>query len=125
MTSILGKRTRSSDSGTLSLPYAQWISANLSRPASKPLSRVKRQARGETFNDENENPFITQISRDGEQDDDSMDLDELSQAIPTRSTPAKHGVARETIPLSPSKTKRQFNTIRGNGQYYPLQDFEF
>jgi hypothetical protein len=54
-----------------------------------------------------------------------MDLDELSQAILTRSTPAKHGVAGERIPLSPSKTKRQFNTSRGNGQYHAFQDFEF
>ena len=110
MPSSLGKRTRSSDSSmidfssTLNLP-------NPLRPASDPtVSRVKRRARGEIFNDENENPFITQISGDENQDGDSMDLDELSEAVPS-----KHGIAEKRILLSPSKAKYNFNT---NGTLY-------
>ncbi|KAE9381386.1 cell division control protein Cdc6 [Stipitochalara longipes BDJ] len=87
--SILGKRTRSSTDID-----------------SKPnLSRVKRQARAEIFNDENENPFVSRIVQDDKQDGDSMDIDEPSKAINSRSVPAKHGPAAGRIPLSPSKFK--------------------
>lgn len=107
---VLGKRARSSDLGTIDCSYSSVLLVNPSQPASEPpLTRVKRQAREEIFNDENENSFITQWSRDGAQDGDSMDLDELSEAIPT-----KHGVAGKIIPLSPSKVKHRINT---NGRY--------
>jgi hypothetical protein len=79
------------------------------------FSRVKRQARGEIFNDENENPFLSPIAREDIQDPDSMEIDELSKPITSKSTPAKHGPAGGRIPLSPSKFRtrngRRWNSI--------------
>ncbi|KAN0122586.1 cell division control protein Cdc6 [Hyaloscypha variabilis] len=87
--SILGKRMRSGTEFD-------------SRPN---LLRVKRQARAETVNDENENPFVTRIVQDDKQDGDSMDIDEPPRSINSRSIPTKHGLAGGRIPLSPSKLK--------------------
>ncbi|KAG0651004.1 Cell division control 18 [Hyphodiscus hymeniophilus] len=107
---VLGKRARSSDLGTIECSLSSVLYANPSRLASEPpLPRVKRQARGEIINDENENPFITQSSRDGAEDGDSMEYDELSEAIPN-----KHGVNGKTISLSPSKIKHHINTSDEN-----------
>lgn len=104
--SVLGKRTRSSiESGTVPLSATLRL-ANSSRPDSKPaFSRVKRQARAEIFNDENENPFLSRSAREETQDGDPMDIDELSEPIISRSTPAKHGRVGSRVPLSPSKFK--------------------
>ncbi|PMD24792.1 cell division control protein Cdc6 [Hyaloscypha hepaticicola] len=86
--SILGKRTRSGNDFD-----------------SKPnLSRVKRQARAEIFNDENENPFLSRNVHDDKQDGDSMDIDE-PDAIISKSAPAKHGRAGGRVSLSPTKSK--------------------
>jgi cell division control protein 6 len=88
------------------------VASNSLLPASKlSLSRKKRQARPEIFNDENENPFIVQSARDDAQDGDSMDLDELSEPV---YSPVKHGVSRTRTPLSPSKAKAQFNIAKSN-----------
>jgi hypothetical protein len=106
----LGKRTRSSDLGTADASPSPFNNPSL--PASK---RVKRQARGDIFNDEQENPLITQ-SRDAAQDGDSMDLDELCAAVP-----AKHGIAGTRIPLSPSKIKHHFTP---NSKYFNADNSE-
>lgn len=95
--SVLGKRTRSS--GTI---------------ATEESPSRKRQARVEIpiLNDENENPFITRKRRNGSQDGDSMDVDAKPEVVIRRTTPAKHGVAEERIPLSPAKSKSILNATQ-------------
>ncbi|KAF4634163.1 hypothetical protein G7Y89_g3947 [Cudoniella acicularis] len=90
------KRTRSStDSGTPSPEFS--IPSTYPRAVSNPPStRVKRQARAEIFNDENENPFIVNQVRDG----DSMDLDESCKPL-TRSKPNKPSSVIKRIALFP------------------------
>ncbi|TVY78193.1 Cell division control protein [Lachnellula suecica] len=97
MASILGKRTRSSTNS-----------------ASKLLPLAKRQVRAEIFNDENENPFIAHPARDDAQDGDSMDLDDLSESVFTKSSPIKHGIAGKRTTLSPSKAKAQYDIARSH-----------
>ncbi|KAF7938034.1 hypothetical protein BELL_0011g00180 [Botrytis elliptica] len=90
MPSVLGKRTRSTRA------IAEF---------KVPSTRAKRQAKTEIYNDENENPFITRKRRDevDDSDDDCMDIDELSESIPVKSSPSKHGLASRKIAL-PKKT---------------------
>ena len=100
--SVLGKRTRSGVNFTgNSHPLQLCCHTNSCQPDSKP-SRVKRQAREEIFNDENESPFLSRSARGKTQDGDSMDIDELSEPI-FRTTPAKHGPIGGQIALSPTK----------------------
>ncbi|RFU36096.1 hypothetical protein B7463_g236, partial [Scytalidium lignicola] len=77
-----GKRTRSSTDADLK----------------QALPRVKRQARDEIFNDENENPFITSKSHV------HSEIDELSEGLSITSTPSKRCRTIRRQPLSPSKT---------------------
>ncbi|KAH8648957.1 P-loop containing nucleoside triphosphate hydrolase protein [Tricladium varicosporioides] len=79
---VLGKRTRSStDSG--------------SSPRS---TRSKRQARAEIFNDENENPFISNGARSRSEDGEPMDLDAKPNTIFTNSK-SKHSPDVKRIAL--------------------------
>ena len=83
------------------------------------FSRVKRPARGEIFNDENENPFVVHITGDEVQYGGSVDVDEVSEA---RSTPAKHGLAGKRIALSPSKIRTHFDEATSdNGKTHLLK----
>ncbi|KAH8815032.1 P-loop containing nucleoside triphosphate hydrolase protein [Xylogone sp. PMI_703] len=75
----LGKRTRSSTDTDLKLS-------------------VKRQARQELFNDENECPFLSTKSPV------HIEIDELSEHLSITSTPSKRGRNSRRQPLSPSKT---------------------
>jgi len=79
------------------------------------LPYAKRQARTEIFTDENENPFISRSSRNGSQDADSMDMDEVISTRSTRSTPAKHGdgAAEKRISLTSGSVKH-FEIIKNN-----------
>src|ERR1700709_1585638 len=96
--SVLGKRTRSSNSGTTGTRLATAV-ANSSCPAPKsPLPRAKRQARADIFNDENENPFYRKASPSPAQDGDLMELGALSEL-----TPIKHGHAGKRFISSPVK----------------------
>ncbi|KAL3423847.1 cell division control protein 6 [Phlyctema vagabunda] len=69
--------------------------------------RVKRQLLNEYFTDENQIPFDEDVATIEAQDEDSMDIDELSELRPIRSTLAKHGLAGRRVPLSLSKLKAQ------------------
>jgi cell division control protein 6 len=83
------------------------------------FSRVKRLARGEIFNDENENPSIVQITGDEVQCGVSMDVDEVPEG---RSRPAKHGHAGKLIALSPSKIRTHFDEANSdNGKTHLLR----
>ncbi|KAM3066853.1 AAA ATPase [Clarireedia jacksonii] len=87
MTSVLGKRTRSSGEAALKVHS----------------TRAKRQTRTtEIFNDENDNPFITRHRRSesDESDVDSMDVDELAKPILAQSSPSKHGAVGRRIAWS-------------------------
>ncbi|KAF7949796.1 uncharacterized protein EAE97_003305 [Botrytis byssoidea] len=86
MPSVLGKRTRSTRA------IAEF---------KVPSTRAKRQAKTEIYNDENENPFITRKRRDevDDFDDDCMEIDELSESMPVKSSPSKHGLASRKIAL--------------------------
>jgi cell division control protein 6 len=107
--SVLGKRTRSSNSGTTGTRLATAV-ANSSCPAPKsPLPRAKRQARADIFNDENENPFYRKASPSAAQDGDLVELGALSE-----STPIKHGHAGKRFISSPVKLRGHFDIIRHN-----------
>lgn len=58
----------------------------------------KRQARAEIFNDENENPFVSNGVRNGSEDGESMDLDTKPSTIFTKSKP-KHSPDVKRIAL--------------------------
>ena len=107
--SVLGKRTRSSISGTTdTLPVV--VVANLSRSAPKaPLPRAKRQARADIFNDENENPFYRKAASEDTEDGELMDLDPLSDL-----TPIKHGHSGKRFISSPVKLGGHFDIIKHN-----------
>ncbi|KAH6666596.1 P-loop containing nucleoside triphosphate hydrolase protein [Halenospora varia] len=80
---VLGKRTRNStDSGS----------------SSRSTRSNKRQARAEIFNDENENPFVSNGVRNGSEDGESMDLDTKPSTIFTKSKP-KHSPDVKRIAL--------------------------
>jgi hypothetical protein len=107
--SVLGKRTRSSDSGTTDiLPIG--TAANASFPASKaPLPRTKRQARADIFIDENENPFCSKVSSEDDQDGYPMQVDSLSDL-----TPIEQGRSGKRFVSSPVKLGRHFHIIKHN-----------
>ncbi|RQM06975.1 hypothetical protein DH86_00000116, partial [Scytalidium sp. 3C] len=69
-----------------------------SRSSTDALPRVKRQARGEIFNDENEDPFLTVKSQV------RCEIEELSEQLPVVSTPSKRNRGSRRQPLSPSKS---------------------
>ncbi|KUJ22363.1 cell division control protein Cdc6 [Mollisia scopiformis] len=107
-TSVLGKRTRSA-------------ALNLESAKSKPIAkRVKRQGRPEIFNDENENPFVGNFSRDTDHDGEPMHLDEGSESIFTIVVPVKHGVAEKHIVQNPTpQTPRHRDALSKNGTITP------
>ncbi|KAF8863373.1 cell division control protein Cdc6 [Acephala macrosclerotiorum] len=104
-TSVLGKRTRSS-------------ALNLESVQSAPISkRVKRQGRTETINDENENPFVGDFSRDAIQNGEPMDVDESFSA---KSILAKHCVSGKHIVQNPTpQTPRHRDALSNNGTNTP------
>ncbi|EHK96335.1 putative Cell division control protein 18 [Glarea lozoyensis 74030] len=76
---VLGKRTRSSTNSASKSPI------------------VKRQAREEIYNDENENPFVS-TGRNG----DSIDMDEVYSTVSTRSKRGEFKIKGKRADLSPS-----------------------
>ncbi|CZR50680.1 related to cell division control protein CDC18+ [Phialocephala subalpina] len=106
--SVLGKRTRSS-------------ALNLESAKSAPITkRVKRQSRTEIFNDENDNPFVGDFSRNTIQNGEPMDIDENSKSFSTKSVPAKHGVAGKCILQNPTpQTPRHRDALSNNGTITP------
>lgn len=106
--SVLGKRTRSS---TLNLESAK------AAPISK---RVKSQGRTEIFNDENENPFVGDFSRNITQHGEPMEIDESSESFSTKSILAKHGIAgKRTVQNPTPQTPRHRDALSKNGTITP------
>ncbi|KAJ8070182.1 hypothetical protein OCU04_000573 [Sclerotinia nivalis] len=99
MPSVLGKRTRS----TTTIADFKVRS-----------TRAKRQTGTEIYNDENESPFITRKRRDevDDSDADSMEIDELSEHIPVKSSPSKHGLAGRRIALPRTITEESSKTAQ-------------
>ncbi|QSZ30107.1 hypothetical protein DSL72_004627 [Monilinia vaccinii-corymbosi] len=99
MPSVLGKRTRST--GTIA-------------DFKVPSTRARFQARAEIYNDENENPFLTRRRRHvvDDSDADSMEIDELSEPVPIKSPPSKHGLAGRKIALPRPSTDESSKTVQ-------------
>lgn len=74
--------------------------------------RAKRQATTVIYNDENSNPFTTRETRSCARGGDSIELDELADAVPIRNRPAKLGLDGSRLTLSPAKIKAHFNTVK-------------
>jgi hypothetical protein len=72
------------------------VDANIAEVSKSPLPIAKRQAREEIYNDENANPFIS-AARNG----DSMELDELSSTVSTRSRANEFKIKGKRVSLSP------------------------
>ncbi|KAF1998040.1 cell division control protein Cdc6 [Amniculicola lignicola CBS 123094] len=118
MSSVLGKRTRSSApaeasgkcySRLLRLDTSDAPPSDLASPRS---SRAKRRAQFVILEDgEKENPFITPKKNRVRDGGDAMDVDVLEEKQPsgkrgkrTTTTPAKHGAPETRIALSTTKT---------------------
>ncbi|KAF1987686.1 cell division control protein Cdc6 [Aulographum hederae CBS 113979] len=106
VSSVLGKRTRSS----LSTPVSQKPHASTPNGNGTPFVIT---------NDENENPFVTRKTRVSARNGDDANLDELAlengpakRRCSGRTVPAKHGAPERRIALSPSKLKENINSVK-------------
>ncbi|KAI9865974.1 MAG: AAA ATPase [Trichoglossum hirsutum] len=102
--SVLGKRTRSSDAS-----------------ASRSPSRVKRRSQAIVYTNENENPFITRADGEAAQNGDVMQVDDPEDGTLFKSPSkgfknvplqAKHTTSGSRIPLSPAKVNTHFKVTK-------------
>ncbi|KAH0552976.1 hypothetical protein GP486_006826 [Trichoglossum hirsutum] len=92
--SVLGKRTRSSDA---------------SASASSSPSRVKRRSQATVYTNENENPFITRVDENAVRNGDVMQVDDDEDEVIFKSPSRALG---SRIPLSPAKVNTQFKATK-------------